>query len=849
MFLAASVSLAIAGYFALKQNKRPSQEVLAVLPDSCWAYFATSNINELCVKLNSQNLIFSKWRSISEVNRISHHLHFIDSISKVNEFIGDVLNENKIHVAIYGKDAEWVLAFKLSELKQTKETEEMFGSLIQKKEDDLYELKNRVWLAVHQGLILISPSKSRLGIVKGSGHKLKENKRFMALIDNIGKSDHLQFYIDQTALNVQIPSPKFRIHALLPAKYMAGEVRLNPNEFIINGNFEENGTGLTEVIRSQEPTEVMFYDLLPSNTRFFSAIAVSDVAVFEESLYTKQSEITQAAWDKLNAKALYNLRSEFLSCADLQIIEFKAGAEHALCMPLNDTLKIGSFLSSASKADTIINGLKVYSLSDGIDPGVLFNDLNNCRATNAMVCNNALYFVSSLMYAQQLCDMLHSKATLAANDLFMSYASDNISNEASLVRYIIPNVSISELAEFGFNSQKDQKEAIDNLSNASLVVTHQNTQLKFRMQLNYRSASNLNTPNLLWDLDLMASSDSKPSLFTNHLTGESELVIQDSLRNLYLISATGNLLWKKPLNERVMSEIYTVDLFRNGKNQMFFNTENYLHLIDRNGNYVEGYPVKLPSQASNNISLISYDNDKEMRVFVACKNKTIYNFNLYGVRSEGFKPFKTEAEVRLPVKFVRVGESDYLITIDIEGNIHAFSRKGDARIGFKNKAIENCQDFTLVTTNNVNSSYLFYIDEKNDLINKISFVDKKDVIKLPFNIANKTVRFVEANGDKTPDFTAVDESGLLVADINGYVVSGALKLESDHPVLAKPFGTDYLFYTYSTGKSKILLEKLQSAGLSEINASGPPLVTPLFRDGKDYMIYMLDNKLHCVLLK
>lgn len=849
MFLAASVTLAFVGYFSLKQNKRPSQEVLAVLPDSCWAYFATGNINELCVKLNSQNLIFGKWRSMKEVHALSHHLQFIDSVCKANEYIGEVLKENRVHLAVYSKAPEWLLAFKLNELKQTKEAEEMFGGLILKKEEDLFELKNTLWMGVYQGLILISPSKKSIELAKSNGHKLKDNKKFMAMMDNIGKSDHLQFYIDQTILTTQIPSPKLHVTSLLPAKHMAGEFRLNPNEFIINGNFTQNKSSLTEVLKSQEPAEVMYYDLLPSNTRYFCSMALSDIISFEKALFSKQSESTRSAWDNLNAKALYNLRSEFLSCLDRQIIEFKAGNEHAVCLPLNDTVKITEFLTIASRSDTTINGIKIFTFNEGIDPGTLFNDIVSCRSTHAMVCRNAIYFVSSAMYAQQLQVMINSNGTLANNELFMSYASDNISNEASMVKYITPNTCVTEMTEFGFSSGKDQKEAIDNLSNACVVVTQQNAQLKFRMQLNYRSPSNSNTPNLLWELDLASSSISKPCLFTNHLTGESELAIQDSLNNLYLVSATGNLLWQKQLNERIRSEIYTVDIFKNGKHQLFFNSDNYLHLIDRNGKYVEGYPVKLPSEASNHVSLISYDNDKEVRVFVACKNNTIYNFNLYGVRSEGFKPFRTDAEVRLPVKFVRVGESDYLITIDVEGNIHAFSRKGDARIGFKNKAVENCQDFTLVTTNNVNSSYLYYIDERNDLINKISFVDKKDVIKLPFSISNRLVRFVDANGDKTPDFTAVDGSGTMVADINGFVISNGSKLESDQPVFARSFGTDYLFYTYNTSRSQILFEKNQSGGRSEISASGAPLVTPLFRDGKDYMIYMYENKLHCVLLK
>ncbi|MBK6522015.1 MAG: hypothetical protein IPG08_06625 [Sphingobacteriaceae bacterium] len=221
-----------------------------------------------------------------------------------------------------------------------------------------------------------------------------------------------------------------------------------------------------------------------------------------------------------------------------------------------------------------------------------------------------------------------------------------------------------------------------------MMVSDQNGILKFRMQLNYQSPSSENIPNMLWQCALDSGSAQQPHLFVNHLTKENEIVIQDKLKQLYLINSTGKVLWKKKINETVRSKVYTVDIFRNNKYQLLFNTDNYLHLIDRNGKYVDGYPIKLSSPASNAISLIDYEGNKDHRVFIACKNHLVYSYTLYGVRSEGFKPYRTDGLVKLPVKFVRVGESDYLITVDEGGIIHAFSRKGEGRIGFKNRAVK-----------------------------------------------------------------------------------------------------------------------------------------------------------------
>ena len=57
-----------------------------------------------------------------------------------------------------------------------------------------------------------------------------------------------------------------------------------------------------------------------------------------------------------------------------------------------------------------------------------------------------------------------------------------------------------------------------------------------------------------------------------------------------------------------------IDYFRNGKYQLLFSGRNYLHLLDRNGNYVERYPVKLRSPATNALALFDYDNNRNYRL-------------------------------------------------------------------------------------------------------------------------------------------------------------------------------------------------------------------------------------------
>jgi hypothetical protein len=67
-------------------------------------------------------------------------------------------------------------------------------------------------------------------------------------------------------------------------------------------------------------------------------------------------------------------------------------------------------------------------------------------------------------------------------------------------------------------------------------------------------------------------------------------VVQDSKNILYRFSNDGKLLWKKQLEAKISGSIHEVDVYRNRKLQLAFTTETAFHILDRNGNHVDGFP-------------------------------------------------------------------------------------------------------------------------------------------------------------------------------------------------------------------------------------------------------------------
>ena len=71
-----------------------------------------------------------------------------------------------------------------------------------------------------------------------------------------------------------------------------------------------------------------------------------------------------------------------------------------------------------------------------------------------------------------------------------------------------------------------------------------------------------------------------------------------------------------------------------------------MHILDRNGNYVERYPVKLRAPATNGLAVFDYENNKDYRLFICGNDRLVYLYDKSGNTVKGWKQFKTNGEVR-----------------------------------------------------------------------------------------------------------------------------------------------------------------------------------------------------------
>ena len=185
--------------------------------------------------------------------------------------------------------------------------------------------------------------------------------------------------------------------------------------------------------------------------------------------------------------------------------------------------------------------------------------------------------------------------------------------------------------------------------------------------------------NVFADADLIT----KPFVVRNHNDASMEIAFQDTEGQVYLSSGQGEVLWKRQLEGRLKGDIHQVDFYNNKKLQYLLFTDSLMHLIDRNGNDVDGFPVQysatLPVDGSN---VIDYDNNKRYRYLTKDRRGNLYLYGQEGELLEGWNPKVVGGSLLQTPFHVRVRGRDCFVVVEKTGKIHLLNRRGEEYNGF-----------------------------------------------------------------------------------------------------------------------------------------------------------------------
>jgi len=171
----------------------------------------------------------------------------------------------------------------------------------------------------------------------------------------------------------------------------------------------------------------------------------------------------------------------------------------------------------------------------------------------------------------------------------------------------------------------------------------------------------------------------KPTFFENWRTGQQDVVYQDDKNVLHLKDTKGNLIWSKPLENPIIGEISSIDIYQNRRIQMAFATKNNIYIVDKNGNDVKPFPLNFRDDISQGLSVFDYDKNGKYRFTVVFDDK-IKMYDKKAKRVRGFKFRKTKSNIIFPLKHIRMGNKDYIVALEESGILHILNRQGKTRI-------------------------------------------------------------------------------------------------------------------------------------------------------------------------
>lgn len=197
-----------------------------------------------------------------------------------------------------------------------------------------------------------------------------------------------------------------------------------------------------------------------------------------------------------------------------------------------------------------------------------------------------------------------------------------------------------------------------------------------------------------WSTQISASLEGEPQFLRNHNTNKLDIAICDENNTLYLISRKGEIYWQKSLDGPIIGEIKQLDIYKNNKLQMAFNTAHSLYVLDRLGRDVEGFPVKLEAEATAPMGLFNYDAARNYRLVVPCGPK-LFNYNVDGKAVKGWNFKKAEADIISEPQHFSVGGKDIIVCLSADGKLFQLNRRGEERFQVAEKIEELKTSFYL----------------------------------------------------------------------------------------------------------------------------------------------------------
>jgi len=815
--LALGVYLAI--HFYGHQGK-PLSGAIELVPDNAALILQTNNFREFSSQLTKKNNFWGDLDSIPAFTTLNNNLtEIVKPFSKQPTF-KNILNKTPILISahISGK-ADFSLVFYIKrpigisqkQVKDFLKKNYFTSATISKRDYDSKQIinisqqgKSEIFYTFIKNVFVVSHSSLLLeAVIRQSETKynLLTNKQFKEVDKTAGKNVLANLYINFSHFSKFSSIFMNDIHRNHLKNLNIGdwcELDLNIKKSVIMMNGFMNSTDsifrYINLFKRQSPIDNEMEEVLPSRTVAFVHLGISDIQKFQQDYNQYLSDeglatATKKHNDAIKKKYGFDLQSVFYSIFEEEVALVFEHSQHADVY--DDAYVVFKTASQRLAREKLLKVLKKHATIFGNDFNSYLHNYQLDKETSYPIysmpfpkvfkyifgnifskfsgnyftfVNNYLVFASSQKGLSKFIVDNVRQQTLDKELTYMDF-KENLSNRSNF--YFFSTITpATDLFSYYFNQDLSKvliknKERFNKIYGLGYQFSGNNKMLYNSIVL-YYNADVKEKPHTVWETHLDTSILFKPRLVTNYKTMQKEIFVQDVRNNIYLINASGRILWKLHLNEPIMSDVYQVDAYKNNKLQYLFNTRHKIYLIDRNGNNVENFPVNLRSPATNGIAVFDYDGSRDYRIFIAGQDNHIYLYNLIGNILPGWTFGNTDNPVVMPVQHFRIETKDFIVFAD-SLKTYIVNRRGENLFSVsKYFAKSRNNPFYLYHPyGKIEGNYLVTTDRNG----KVYFIDfKGNVTVKEFSSFSPNHYFVLEDIDRNskPDFLFLDKNKLTV---------------------------------------------------------------------------------------
>lgn len=571
-----------------------------------------------------------------------------------------------------------------------------------------------------------------------SGDQNPFKGKFINIDDTSQEPSLLKLYVNYEALSTAFSSISLE-DTSLPFESGDYSLSMDSNFFSLSGFSYATDTWIST--HSQQGATFDMAQVIPENTAYMyhiSGIDLKDWKVKHLDYLRANYPDIKSLQDSLKQNYDFDVAQVFdLVDEEIGVVKVEAGSskDHRMLfiLEVQDTKKSLDFIQGLTERVVRSQGDSVYSESYSDNEirylpikdfpsallGNLASDFSQCfyvNHRNYLIFSNNLQELKAAVYGIQN-ENTWGKSLRANEFLLRTNNTANVSLFINIPRAIS---TVQDDLKAGWkNHLSENLSTYQNFEYAAFQFSHIDNKYFTNFTFSQPIKKSNEKPKSAPDSDLRFAYDliTKPHLVRTHAYKGFDMIVQDSIYTLYYLNASQKTLWTKKIEGKIISDIYSIDYYNNGKIQYAFATKNKIHLLDRNGTPIPGYPKGLDGTSIDHFSIIDYNLSKNYRFAITDIDGNVYLMDKELNKLEGWDPKEYMRAAIQPLRHQRLGRRDIMISIQQDGIINVTNRRAETVEGFPFETKEKLNgDYFIKASNGLNNSSLTLVAKSGILL-------------------------------------------------------------------------------------------------------------------------------------